>query len=178
MVSLSEVNTDEIYDSGKKEKTEETEEICVKVAEICMKTPKGMCTHVFYKKGASEKEKEEVIAMARDIKNSKGCVVKMYGNNVEFSPFMYDSPSSSPMMVQKLIPKPSPYSPKKIIRGIAKVETNVMTDDEALKIIQTNHKKKEEKKKREAEKRRIVKETEKKMQQSKKRKPIKSNPKL
>ena len=65
-----------------------------------MKTPKGMCTHVFYKKGASENEKEEVMAMARDINNSKGCVVKMYGNNVEFSPFMYNSPSSIPMTAE------------------------------------------------------------------------------
>ena len=143
-----------------------------------MRTPKGMQTHVFYKKGSTKEEKEEVIAMARNIATSKGCVVKTYGNNLEFSPFMYDSPSTSPMMVKKLIPKPSPYSPKKIIRGIAKVATNVMTDDEALKVIKTNHHKKEEKKRKEAEKRRIVKETEKKMQQTRKRKPIKSNPKL
>ena len=91
-----------------------------------------------------------------------------------FSPFMYDGPSSSPMMVKKLIPKPSPYSPKKIITGIAKVATNVMTDDEALKVIKTNH----QKRKKEVEKRRILKQTEKKMQQTRKREPIKSNPKL
>ena len=106
----SEVNTKEVDGTDNKENMGENEEISIKVEEIQMRTPKGMQTHVFYKKGSTEEEKEEVIAMARNIATSKGCVVKTYGNNVEFSPFMYNSPSSSPMMVKKLIPKPPPYS--------------------------------------------------------------------
>lgn len=108
------------------------------------------------------KKKEEVIAMAKDITTSKGCVIKTCGNQVEFSPFMYDSPTSSPLTVEKLIPKPAPLSPKRVIRGIAKVDTNVMIDDKVLKVIQTNCNKKEEKRK-EAVKRKLVKETEKKI---------------
>ena len=72
-----------------------------------MKTSKIVCTHVFYKKGATKKEKEELIAMAKHITTSKGCVIKMCGNQVEFLPFMYDSSTSSPLTVEKLIPKPT-----------------------------------------------------------------------
>ena len=80
---LSEVNTKEVHDTDNKENMGENKEISIKVEEIQMRTPKGMQTHVFYKKGSTEEEKE-VIAMARNIATSKGCVVKTYGNNVGF----------------------------------------------------------------------------------------------
>ena len=70
-----------------------------------------------------------------------GCWVVCEGTNIEVSPFMYDSPTASPMMIEKLIPKPAKYSPKNIVHGINKVNTNVMTDERAMKVIRANHEK-------------------------------------
>ena len=83
--------------------------------------------------------------------------------------------------IKDLIPSP-PRDPV-ILRsrtGIHKLETKVMTDPEAMKVITENHKKKEEKKKKAGEKEKVV---QKALQMNRtmklrQRKGIKSNPKL
>ena len=107
------------------------------------------------------------------------------GTNIEVSPFMYDSPTASPMMIEKLIPKPAKYSPKNIVHGINKVNTNVMTNERAMKVIRENHEKKVTKRAKEEKRRALIRKQEKKGQQkarnlrkAKKRGPIRSNPKL
>ena len=104
--------------------------------------------------------------------------MKVSGNEVDISPFMFDSPTNSPITVKKLIPKPTKCTPKKFTRGIQKVDTNIMMNEEAMKVIKDNHIKKVEKRKKQVQEKKMVKNVEKKMRNKTRKHPIKSNPKL
>lgn len=143
-----------------------------------MKTQSGVETHIFYKKNPSPKHKEQVKTIAKAVEGNIGCFVKVDGNEVDISPFMFDSPTNSPITIKKLIPKPTKCTPKKFTRGIQKVDTNVMTNAEAMKVIEDNHIKKVEKREKQVQVKKMVKNVEKKMRNKTRKHPIKSNPKL
>ena len=43
--------------------------------------------------------------IAKAVEGNIGCFVKVDGNEVDISPFMFDSPTNSPITIKKLIPK-------------------------------------------------------------------------
>ena len=117
-------------------------------------------------------------AIAKAVEGNFGCFVKVDGNEVDISPFMFDSPTNSHITIKKLIPKPTKCTPKKFMRGTQKADTNVMMNVEAMKVIEDNHIKKVEKRKKQVQVKKMVKNVEKKMRNKTRKHPIKSNPKL
>ena len=140
---------------------------------------------MFYKTGATETEKKEVIDMAEKVCSA------LYSGEVRIGPIHgaemrlgrprvkkeKGKENAKPVTVADLIPLPvKPKSPQRKKVGIKKSNTPVMTSPESMKIIKENHVRKTAERKRKAEKESVAKAAVRRM--SLRKKPIKSNPRL
>lgn len=147
---------------------------------------RGIQTKIFYKKGASQQDKENTMQMARKISRClfEGKVqIDKEEKVMKIDKKDFEAAGAGKVITfKKLLPRPkkATEAPKARFVGIKKAETNIMTAPKAVAIIQENHNKKQEKRKKQEAKKEIEKKAVRvaTTQRRLRSRPIKANPKL